>query len=88
MFSHAFVFKLIQQTVISPRIILVPIICLGLAGCINLQPVEPWQRGNLARDVMLKNTHGSQAAFEEHVYSSKEGTAGGYGLGAGGCGCN
>lgn len=54
----------------------------------NPEPVKPWQRGNFAKEVMKQRPHGLQAGFEEHAYSSKEGTAGGYGLGAGGCGCN
>lgn len=54
----------------------------------NPEPVKPWQRGNFAKEVMKQKPHGLQAGFEEHAYSSKEGTAGGYGLGAGGCGCN
>jgi hypothetical protein len=61
----------------------------SLTGCTNLiRPVAPWERGNLAADVMVNEPMAPQAAVEEHVYASKEGTMGGYGKGGGGCGCN
>lgn len=50
--------------------------------------VEVWERGNLASRVMMRNASATQAALEQHTYTSKESTAGGYGVGAGGCGCN
>lgn len=68
------------------------LICLGLllasvAGC-SSTPVAPWERGNLAKPVMVRNGSAHSAALQEHAYSSKEAAMGGYGLGAGGCGCN
>ena len=29
-----------------------------------------------------------EARMNQHVYTSKEGSSGGYGIGGGGCGCN
>lgn len=64
-------------------------LCMTFAGCSNLiTKVEPWDRGNLAKDVMVRESMAHQSAIEEHVYASKEGTMGGYGVGGGGCGCN
>ncbi len=63
--------------------------CLMLAGCENLiTRVEPWERGNLAKGVMVREASVHQSSLEDHVYASKEGTMGGYGVGGGGCGCN
>lgn len=53
-----------------------------------MEKVTPWQRGNLAKRVMVRDATSAQAALEQHAYSAKEATAGGYGIGAGGCGCN
>jgi len=64
---------------------------IGIALCLGAcaaETVSPWQRGNLAKKVMVRDASGQQSAFEEHAYASKEGTAGGYSVGGGGCGCN
>ena len=64
------------------------IILLGaLPGC-TYEPVKVWQRGQLANPVMVRDPDVGQAALEQHVYSSKESTSGGYSTGAGGCGCS
>ncbi|KAB2835654.1 MAG: DUF4266 domain-containing protein [Caedimonadaceae bacterium] len=55
------------------------------AGCTN---VEPWERGMLAQPHMALDLDGQDAAFRDHMYFSREGTSGGYGLDGGGCGCN
>lgn len=59
----------------------------SLTGC-TMEKVAPWQRGNLAKRVMVRDATPAQAALDQHAYSAKEATAGGYGIGAGGCGCN
>lgn len=51
-------------------------------------PVQPWQRGTLARPDMQLVSDPAQAAFEDHTYFSKEASSGGRGFGGGGCGCN
>ncbi|NPU92991.1 MAG: DUF4266 domain-containing protein [Gammaproteobacteria bacterium] len=58
-----------------------------LPGC-AYEPVKAYQRGKLANPVMVRDANPAHSAFEQHVYSSKESTAGGYSTGAGGCGCN
>ncbi|MBV1920479.1 MAG: DUF4266 domain-containing protein [Pseudomonadales bacterium] len=60
---------------------------LASSGC-SYQKVQAWERGNLANPVMLRDANSSQAILEQHTYSAKESTAGGYSTGAGGCGCN
>lgn len=61
---------------------------LALGGCGAIAPVQPWQRGTLARGEMTFNGDALDAKFAEHIYSSKEAAAGGAGVGGGGCGCN
>lgn len=60
------------------------VLSLG-AGCTN---VQPWERGMLARPHMALDMDGQDAAFRDHMYFSREGTSGGYGVDGGGCGCN
>lgn len=62
-------------------------VLLALAGC-ALQPVQPWEKGMLAKPAMRLEQDRLEAKYAEHTYSSKEGAAGGAGVGGGGCGCN
>ncbi|MEP6607829.1 MAG: DUF4266 domain-containing protein [Burkholderiaceae bacterium] len=57
----------------------------GLMGC---GTVQPWQKGNLAKQDMAFDHDPLQTRFEEHTYFSKEGASGGLNVGGGGCGCN
>lgn len=61
--------------------------CLAFSGCSSMQ-VAAWEKGNLAKPVMVRDTNAHHAGLEQHTYMSKEATEGGYSLGAGGCGCN
>ncbi len=61
------------------------IILLFLVGC---ETVEPWERGVLARRDMQWQPDAAEARLEEHVYTSKEASSGGFGAAGGGCGCN
>jgi hypothetical protein len=62
--------------------------CLAaLSGC-ALPPVQPWEKGQLARADMLIQGDPLATRFNEHIYSSKEAAAGGSAIGGGGCGCN
>jgi hypothetical protein len=58
------------------------------AGCASLPPVEAWQRGELARPEMRFDATPLESRLSEQVWTSKEGSAGGSGVGGGGCGCN
>lgn len=69
------------------RRIMMACAALALAGC-ALQPVQPWEKGLLAKRAMTFEQDRLEAKYAEHTYSSKEGAAGGAGVGGGGCGCN
>jgi len=58
------------------------------SGCSAIQPVQPWEKGILAKPAMTFEADKLDASFMEHTYFSKEGSAGGAGVGGGGCGCN
>jgi len=60
-----------------------------LSGCAaTLHPVKPWDRDLLAQKKMKLVPSDREAAVDQHVYFSKEGSTGGAGVGGGGCGCN
>lgn len=61
---------------------------ITLTGCGALPPVQPWEKGALAKPAMTFERDALEAQFDEHIYSSKEGASGGAGVGGGGCGCN
>ena len=63
------------------------IVLLALAGC-AATPVQPWERGRLARWDMQWQPDPLEGAMAEHVAFSKEGTSGRLGAAGGGCGCN
>jgi Domain of unknown function (DUF4266) len=58
-----------------------------LGGCAGLGP-KPWDHDLLARPEMALNTHPNITAYSEHIYFSKEASAGGRTFDGGGCGCN
>ena len=58
-----------------------------LTGC-AAQPVQPWEKGNLAKPAMSFSVDPLDDRFTQHIYNSKENASGGYGAGGGGCGCN
>lgn len=58
---------------------------LSLCSCAE---VKPWQKENLARGHMAFDPDQAEARYVRHLYTSKEGSSGGYGVGGGGCGCN
>lgn len=50
--------------------------------------VEPWERDLLAKPSMQIDNASHDAAFDDHIYFSKEASSGGASFGGGGCGCN
>jgi len=60
---------------------------LALVGCATIGP-KPWERDLMAKPAMNLDAAPVESAMDDHVYFSKEGTAGGRGFGGGGCGCN
>ena len=59
-----------------------------LGGCSALTPVNPWEKGDLAKPDMTFEGDPLESRFTQHIYTSKESSSGGYGVGGGGCGCN
>jgi len=59
-----------------------------MTGCTLAQPVQPWEKGNLAKPQMVFDADALDRQFAEHTYTSKEAASGGAGVGGGGCGCN
>lgn len=59
---------------------------LGLTAC-NMSPVKPWQRDVLSKPQM-QLSHPIDAAYDDHVFFSKEASSGGKSFAGGGCGCN
>ena len=70
------------------RRIVVGVVVAALAGCATFDPPKPWEKGELARPQMQFDPDPLEAKATQHVYTSKEGASGGYGVGGGGCGCN
>ena len=69
------------------RNLFLPVALALLAGCATT-PVQPWERGRLARSDMRWDPDPLRAAMAEHAHFSKEGTTGSIGAAGGGCGCN
>lgn len=67
------------------RFFLLTLLISGSLGCAS---VQPWQRGDLARNEMSFDPDPQAGAFQALVYESKEAASGGAGTGGGGCGCN
>lgn len=63
------------------------LLALGL-GSLGCTAVRPYERETLAQPRMLLDPDPEATLVEQHVYSYREGSTGGYGGGGGGCGCN
>jgi hypothetical protein len=60
---------------------------MGAASCAAMR-VKPWDRDLLAQKKMRFTPQPQEAAVDDHVYFSKEGSTGGMDAAGGGCGCN
>jgi hypothetical protein len=60
----------------------------GLSGCASFHNVQPWEKGTLARPEMTFNDGHLFSHYDDHIYTSREASSGGTGVGGGGCGCN
>jgi hypothetical protein len=59
-----------------------------LSGCASFAPPQPWEKQYLAKPSMQFDADKLDVRSTQHIYFSREGAAGGYGIGGGGCGCN
>ncbi|WP_416458609.1 DUF4266 domain-containing protein [Saccharophagus degradans] len=50
--------------------------------------MQPWEKNHLAKQEMTWYPDPLQARLKDHIYHSKEGSAGSTGSAGGGCGCN
>ena len=61
---------------------------IGLAGCTEkLVRVQPYEMEHFAQNKMMFIPLDSRAVFEAHIFSIREGSAGGLSGFQGGCGC-
>jgi Domain of unknown function (DUF4266) len=58
---------------------------LSAPGC---TAVHAYERETLAQPRMQLDPDPEATLLEQHVYTYREGSSGGYGGGGGGCGCN
>jgi hypothetical protein len=61
---------------------------LIIVACTSCTKVSPWEKEYLAKPNMAFDPDPIEAQFRNHVYQSKEGASGGYGINIGACGCN
>ena len=64
---------------------------VSLPGCALVQShqlVQPYEREVLSKPMMQFDFDKTETAAREHFLNSLEGSAGGFGVGGGGCGCN
>jgi uncharacterized protein DUF4266 len=73
------------QTRTSRRLLAAALLAAALgAGCAT---VQPWQRGTLADQCMIMDGNANLVGYMTHWQESREGSAGGFGVQGGGCGC-
>lgn len=63
-------------------------LALGSAWAIGCTTVRAFERETLAQPRMQLDPDPEATLVEQHVYTYREGSTGGYGGGGGGCGCN
>jgi hypothetical protein len=69
------------------RIVLVAAVAIGAAAATGCATVQPWQRGRLADSCMIFDADASAVGYMTHWQEAREGSAGGFGVQSGGCGC-
>jgi hypothetical protein len=69
-------------------LMLIIAIALGAALFVGCAATSPWQREHLSKPVMQFDHNKEEAIAREHMLGTLEGSAGGFGVGGGGCGCN
>jgi hypothetical protein len=70
------------------RLLLFVIVFAVIALSPGCTRVKPWERDVLSRDVMTFDREAEESALDHGYYNAREGAAGGFEAGGGGCGCN
>lgn len=72
-----------------PTILFCVVVALLGSGCTSIEPwVKPYERANLATEIMKSDRNPVSDAYFNHVYEAREGARGASGSSGGGCGCN
>ena len=61
------------------------VVALGAVAC---EPVQPWERGDLAKPQMAMDPNPTNSALRAHTLAAREAANGGNAGVGGGCGCN
>jgi uncharacterized protein DUF4266 len=69
------------------QIVLLLALLGGIGRCASTK-VRPWDRDLFAQKKMQYHPYPMVHALDQHIYFSKEGSAGGEDVAGGGCGCN
>lgn len=65
------------------------VLVLACASCSSIEPwVKPYERANLADEIMSVDRDPVSSAYVKHVHEAREGARGAGGSSGGGCGCN
>ena len=67
------------------EVVLIAVIFLIMSGCVL---VKPWERDTLSKRVMTSDAEMDENTLDHTYYNAREGAAGGFESGGGGCGCN
>ena len=80
----------LQRLLKSMRVIALLALSTGaLSACSNLEPwVKPYERANLADEIMSNDRNPTISSYEDHIHEVREAAHGANGGSGGGCGCN
>ncbi|MBL4794533.1 MAG: DUF4266 domain-containing protein [Pseudomonadales bacterium] len=79
----------LQAQIRLSLIVFIVIVMTALSACSHIKPwVKPYERSNLADNVMKLDRDPVNSSYLHHVYQAREGARGAEGGAGGGCGCN
>lgn len=71
------------------RRLILPVVVFSLvAQSVGCARVKPWERDILAKDMMTFDAEEEENTLDHGYFNAREGAAGGFESGGGGCGCN
>jgi len=76
---------MLSRSLLQPLCLLI-IAAFAVGGCTPW--VKPYQRAQLAEEIMEHDRDGISSNYMHHVRQAREGARGAEGGGGGGCGCN